>query len=40
MIFMVLLELLPEAFEDAPRARIGLVTSLTLIAMILFQRSL
>lgn len=40
MIFMVLLELLPEAFETAPRARIGLVTSLTLIAMILFQRSL
>lgn len=40
MIFMVLLELLPEAFEEAPRARIGLVTSLTLIAMILFQRSL
>lgn len=40
MVFMVFLELLPEAFEDAPRAGIGLVTSGTLIAMVLFQRFL
>ena len=40
MIFMVLLELLPEAFQEAPRAGIGLVTGFSLIAMILFQRLL
>jgi len=40
MVFMVFMELLPEAFEDAPRAGIGLVTSVTLIAMVLFQRFL
>lgn len=40
MIFMVLLELLPEAFEEAPRAGIGLLTSFSLIAMVLFQRLL
>lgn len=40
MIFMVLLELLPEAFEEAPRAGVGLVTSLGLIGMILFQQLL
>ena len=40
MVFMVLVELLPEAYEQAPRARVGLVTSLTLIAMILIQRYL
>ena len=40
MIFMVFMELLPEAFEEAPRARIGLVTSIGLIVMVLFQRFL
>jgi zinc transporter ZupT len=40
MIFMVFMELLPEAFEEAPRAGIGLVTSTTLILMVLFQRFL
>jgi len=40
MVFMVFMELLPEAFEDAPRAGIGLVTSVTLMAMVLFQRFL
>lgn len=40
MFFMVFQELLPEAYEDAPRPQVGLVTSLTLVAMVLFQRSL
>ncbi len=40
MIFMVIVELLPEAFEEAPREQIALVTSLTLIAMVLFQKAL
>lgn len=40
MVFMVFVELLPEAYEDAPRAMIGVVASLTLISMILFQRYL
>jgi zinc transporter ZupT len=40
MILMVIVELLPEAFEDAPRERIALVTSLTLMAMVLFQKAL
>lgn len=40
MVFMVFLELLPEAFEDAPRWSIGLVTSSAMAAMLLFQRTL
>ena len=40
MVFMVLVELLPEAYEDAPRPAIGLVATLTLVAMMLFQRYL
>ncbi|MDX1630569.1 MAG: ZIP family metal transporter [Thermoanaerobaculia bacterium] len=40
MIFMVLLELLPEALEEAPRGWVGLVTSLGLVGMILFQQLL
>ena len=40
MILMVIVELLPEAFEDAPRERIALVTSATLMAMVLFQKAL
>ena len=40
MFFMVFQELLPDAYEDAPRPQVGLVTSLTLVAMVLFQRSL
>jgi zinc transporter ZupT len=40
MVFMVFVELLPEAYEDAPRPAIGLVASLTLVAMLLFQRYL
>lgn len=40
MVFMVFLELLPEAFEEAPRPAIGLVTGGAMVAMLLFQRSL
>jgi zinc transporter ZupT len=40
MVFMVFLELLPEAFERANRRTVGLWVSLTLGAMILFQRFL
>lgn len=40
MVFMVLLELLPEAYEGASRATIGLLVSITLGAMILLQRYL
>lgn len=40
MILMVIVELLPEAFEDAPRPLVALVTSLTLMAMVLFQKAL
>lgn len=40
MVFMVFVELLPEAYEDAPRPAIGLTASLTLVAMLLFQRYL
>jgi zinc transporter ZupT len=37
MVFMVFVELLPEAFGKAPRPAIGLLASLSLIAMLLFQ---
>ncbi|MEZ4414801.1 MAG: ZIP family metal transporter [Gemmatimonadota bacterium] len=37
MVLMVLYELLPEAYEEGRRASVGLVVSLTLFAMILFQ---
>ncbi len=40
MVFMVMEELLPEAYEAGPRPFIGLVASATLIAMLLFQRYL
>lgn len=40
MVFMVFLELLPEAYEQAPRTTVGLWVSITLAAMILFQRFL
>jgi zinc transporter ZupT len=38
MVFMVFLELMPEAYRGASRARVGLVVSAALGAMILFQR--
>lgn len=40
MIFMVLVELLPEAYEHARKAAVATLVSLTLIAMVLFQRYL
>jgi zinc transporter ZupT len=40
MVFMVLDELLPEAFEEGRRPTIALVVSLSLVAMVLFQQYL
>lgn len=40
MVFMVLVELLPEAYEDGQRGTVGLLVSLSLIAMVAFQRVL
>ncbi len=40
MVFMVLVELLPEAYEEGQRATVGLLVSLSLIAMVAFQRML
>lgn len=40
MVFMVLIELLPEAYEQARRATVASLVSLMLIAMVLFQRYL
>jgi len=40
MVFMVFLELLPEAYENASRTTVGVWVSITLAVMILFQRFL
>lgn len=40
MVFMVFVELLPEAFEDGRRPRVALLVSATLIGMVLFQQYL
>jgi zinc transporter ZupT len=40
MVLMVLLELLPEAYEHGRRAPVGMLLSLSLIGMLLFQRYL
>lgn len=40
MVFMVLVELLPEAYEEGQRGPVGLLVSLSLIAMVAFQRML
>ena len=40
MVFMVFLELLPESYKEASRPSVGLLVSMTLGAMILFQRYL
>ena len=40
MVFMVFVELLPEAYEHSGRTRVGLAASLALVAMFLFQRYL
>lgn len=38
MVFMVLLELLPESYESLSSSEVGLWVSLTLMAMVLFQK--
>ncbi len=40
MMFMVLVELLPEAYEEGRRPTVALLVSLTLVAMVLFQQYL
>lgn len=40
MVFMVFLELLPEAYQRASATQVGILVSLTLGAMILFQRNI
>lgn len=40
MIFMVLVELLPEAYQQARKAVVASLVSLTLVAMVVFQRYL
>ena len=40
MVFMVLVELLPEAYETERKPAVALLVSLTLVGMVLFQRAL
>ena len=40
MVFMVLVELLPEAYETERKPTVALLVSLTLVGMVLFQRAL
>jgi hypothetical protein len=40
MVFMVLVELLPEAFQEGGRRPVATVATLTVIGMVLFQRFL
>ncbi len=40
MVFMVLVELLPEAYEQAHKAPVALLVTLTLVGMVLFQQYL
>ncbi len=40
MVFMVLVELLPEAYDQARRAHVALTVCLTLVAMVVFQQYL
>ena len=40
MVFMVLVELLPEAYEEGRRTPVSLLVSLTLVAMVVLQRYL
>lgn len=40
MVFMVLVELLPEAFREGERVPVATLTTVTIIAMVLFQRFL
>ena len=38
MVFLVLVELLPDAYEHARKATIAALVSVTLVAMVVFQR--
>ncbi len=40
MVFMVFVELLPEAYEDARKPEVALLVSVTLVGMVLFQQYL
>jgi len=40
MVFMVLVELLPEAFEAGRRSTIALLVSVAMVTMVLFQQTL
>jgi zinc transporter ZupT len=40
MVYMVFVELLPEAYEQRGRVRVGLLVTLALVGMLLFQRYL
>jgi ZIP family zinc transporter len=40
MVFMVLVELLPDAFETGRRSVIALLVSIAMVAMVLFQQAL
>ena len=40
MVFLVFVELLPEAYESAPGSQVALLVILSLAVMILFQRYL
>ena len=40
MVFMVLVELLPDAYQDARRPVVAVLVSATLVGMVLFQQSL
>jgi zinc transporter ZupT len=40
MVFLVLVELLPEAYQDASRPVVALLVSATLVGMVLFQQSI
>ena len=40
MVYMVLVELLPEAFEEGQRVEVATVATATLVGMVLFQQYL
>jgi zinc transporter ZupT len=40
MVFMVLVELLPEAFEQARKAVVATLASASIVAMVVFQQYL
>ena len=40
MVFMVLVELLPDAYIEGERTGVGLLVSITLVFMVVFQQYL